>query len=244
MHAATTGIGNVKTFSSNSAPCVTSACMGSVPDVMIDRSKPAENRPGRPCNSTAVAPSASALANASLIARSTSGEYALAFPSSTEMTATAPSRANETVMRRATYSPLMRGLKAVLIAGGLATFVACGGNSGSSGSSATSVEAFCAQSAADESIFSAAGPGATDSSQALAAFEDLTAKAPPDIKADMTTILTFLRTSSSGTPDAEQAAAVTTASQRVVQFFKDKCHVDLAGSTAQSFSAVASSISN
>ena len=36
------------------------------------------------------------------IARRTSGEYAFAFPSSTEMTATAPSRSNETVMRTAT----------------------------------------------------------------------------------------------------------------------------------------------
>ena len=121
----------------------------------------------------------------------------------------------------------------------LAALAACGG-----GSTSNSVETFCKQSAADESIFSAAGPGASDSSQALAAFEDLTKKAPSEIKADMTIILTFLNTSSSGTPDPAQAAAVTAASQRVVQFFKDKCHVDLAGTESSSFSAVASSISN
>jgi len=122
----------------------------------------------------------------------------------------------------------------------LATLAAC-----SDGGSSTSVESFCAKSAADESIFSAAGPNATDSSQALAAFEDLTKIAPPEIKADMTTIFNFLKSSSSDAPDSSVAASVTAASQRVVQFFRDKCHVDLAGSDASaSFSAVASSISN
>jgi len=107
------------------------------------------------------------------------------------------------------------------------------------------VDTFCKQSAADESIFSAAGPGATDSSAALAAFEDLTNIAPAEIAADMTTILNFLKSSSSDAPDSSAAASVTAASQRVVQFFKDKCHVDLAGSSAStSFGSVASSISN
>src|SRR5688572_22028839 len=70
---------------------------------MIDRSNPAENFPGRPCRSTAVAPSASALSNASASPTSTSGDSALAFPSSIEMTATAPSRSNETDIEEGTY---------------------------------------------------------------------------------------------------------------------------------------------
>lgn len=134
-----------------------------------------------------------------------------------------------------------RASVALLAIAVLTVLAACGDDSKSAGNS---VEAFCAQSAADESIFSAAGPGATDSSQALAAFEDLTKRASAEIKSDMTTIFTFLKTSSTGTPDPAQAASVTAASQRVVQFFKDKCHVDLAGATEESFSAIASSISN
>lgn len=135
----------------------------------------------------------------------------------------------------------MRRIHAIVVGlAALPALVACGGGSGSG----TSVESFCSQSAADESIFLAAGPDATDSAQAMAAFADLTKKAPSEIKADMSTILTFLQSSSSDAPDASTAASVTAASHRVVQFFKDKCHVDLAASGSSSFSGVASSISN
>jgi hypothetical protein len=119
----------------------------------------------------------------------------------------------------------------------LATTVACSGG-GSSGS----VESFCSQAANDESAFSTLGTNSSDSQQGLKLFEDLTNKAPSDIKGDMVTILNALRTPTPSSEDSSQAASLTTASQRVVQFFKDKCHIDLGASSSSKFDSVASSI--
>src|SRR3954451_8758511 len=104
VQAITTGIGNVNTRSNSSAPAVTSERMGSTPEVITLRSKPAENRPGRPASSTAVA-SFSAWSSASCTELNTSWEYAFAFPSSMVMTATPPSRTQFTDIRRTLRSP-------------------------------------------------------------------------------------------------------------------------------------------
>ena len=132
----------------------------------------------------------------------------------------------------------MKKLAGIVLLATFAVVAAC--SSGGGGS----VAGFCSQASADESAFSSLGSTASDSAQGLKLFEDLTNKAPSEIKSDMVTILNALKAPSTSAQDSSQGAALTAASQRVVQFFKDKCHIDLGATTSTKFSQVGSSISN
>jgi hypothetical protein len=128
---------------------------------------------------------------------------------------------------------------ALVLATAIAVGSACGGGSGSS------TESFCAKALAAETSFGQLGDTPSDSSSAIALFEDLTNNAPSEIKGDMTTIFNFLRSPAARNAPADDS--VVAASAKVVQFFKDKCHVDLGASgasTSASFSSLGSSISN
>jgi hypothetical protein len=130
-----------------------------------------------------------------------------------------------------------RLLGVVTLAALAAVTSACGG-----GGSGNSIESFCTKAAAAQTSFGQLGDTASDSSRGIALFDDLTQSAPNEIKGDMQTILSFLRTSSSNT-NTPSDDSVTAASTRVVQFFKDKCHVDL-GASSSTFDSIGSSISN
>ena len=106
----------------------------------------------------------------------------------------------------------------------------------------TSIESFCRQAASAQTSLVQLSDEGSDSASAIAAFDDLAKNAPNEIKADMTTIVNYLKN-----PTASASAgttAVAEASQRVAQFFEDKCQVNLDSGpdNGSKFSSVASSI--
>jgi outer membrane murein-binding lipoprotein Lpp len=114
----------------------------------------------------------------------------------------------------------------------------------SSGGGSASVDSFCTQAKAADSTFSSLGSTASDSEQGIKLFEDLANKAPSEIKNDMNTILNALKSPTS-TPSSSQTADLNAASERLAQFFNDKCHLNLGSADSGSkFSTVGSSISN
>ena len=147
----------------------------------------------------------------------------------------------------------MRKLLAVMV---LTMTMGCSGGGGGG-----TVEGFCAELKTDNDIFMNLGDAASDSDQAIQLFENLTKKAPSEIKGDMETLLTFLKSSvtaardlsadpsasRSSSRDSQISAAsssVQSASEKLTAFATDKCHLDLGATSSSKFSAVASSISN
>jgi hypothetical protein len=138
----------------------------------------------------------------------------------------------------------------------LATTVACGG-----GSSGGTVEGFCAELTTDNAIFNNLGSEASDSEQAIQLFDNLTKKAPSEVKAEMQTLLDFLkhsvsdasalsadpsasRSSSRDSLISDQSSSLAAASDKVATFASEKCHLKLGADSSSKFSSVASSISN
>jgi hypothetical protein len=136
----------------------------------------------------------------------------------------------------------------------IAVTAACGGGGGGG-----TVEGFCAQLTADNDIFKTLGNTASDSDQAVQLFDDLVKKAPSEIKAEMNTLLQFLkgsiaaasnlskdpsasRSSSRAAEVSSQSDSLNAASQKVTTFATEKCHLDLGGNSASTFSSVADSI--
>ncbi|MEY2404728.1 MAG: hypothetical protein QOD38_2279 [Acidimicrobiaceae bacterium] len=119
----------------------------------------------------------------------------------------------------------MRG-RSIAIALACAITAACGGGNGNS------VEAFCEKAASAQLTFARLGDTPSDNAQAIALFEDLVKSAPNDIKSDLATVLRFLKGSSS--TDSPSDESVTDASANVVQYFRDKCQVDLTAGGASS----------
>jgi hypothetical protein len=150
----------------------------------------------------------------------------------------------------------LKKVSIVLLMMVFAATAACGG-----GSSGGTVEGFCAELTTDNAIFKNLGDTASDSDQAIQLFENLVKKAPSEIKAEMQTLVDFLkgsvsaasalsadpsasRSSSRQSEVSAQSSSLTAASDKVQAFATDKCHIDLGGSSSTKFSSVASSISN
>ena len=148
----------------------------------------------------------------------------------------------------------MRKLLVVMV---LTMTVGCSGGGGGGGT----VEGFCAELKADNDTFTNLGNAASDSDQAIQLFENLTKKAPNEIKGDMETLLRFLKSSVAAARDlsadpsasrsssrdsqiSADSSSVSAASDKLSAFATDKCHLDLGGSTSSTFSSVADSISN
>lgn len=149
----------------------------------------------------------------------------------------------------------MRKLFAVFVIG--AALAACSGGSSGGGT----VEGFCTQLSTDNALFNQLGTTATDSEQAIQLFDDLTKKAPSEIKAELETLLKFLKdsiaaasalsvdpspsnSSSRESQISASSSSLTAASAKLSQFATDKCHLDLGGSSPSDFSTVGNSIGN
>ena len=131
----------------------------------------------------------------------------------------------------------------------------------SDGGGGGTVEGFCAELKADNDLFNNLGDTASDSDQAIQLFENLTKKAPSEIKGDMQTLLSFLKSSVTAARDlsadpsasrsssresqiSEASSSVQSASERLTTFATDKCHLDLGATSRSTFNSVAGSISN
>ena len=132
---------------------------------------------------------------------------------------------------------------------------------GSNDSSKSATESFCAELTTDNAIFNNLGSEASDSEQAIQLFDNLTKKAPSEVKAEMQTLRDFLkhsvsdasalaadpspsRSSSRDSLISDQSSSLAAASDKVATFASEKCHLKLGPDSSSTFSSVASSISN